>query len=483
MRVYLLNPPFLPNFGRGARWQEIGRAGTLYYPIWLSYAAANISRNHEVRLIDAIARKWDNEKVLDDIILFHPDIIIIDSSFPSLNNDIKVANFIKLNLHHDALVGMVGPPTSQYQERIFNDSIIDFIARYEYDFTLLEVADLMDNSDDRSFLENIKGISYRKNDEIIHNCDRQFSTSEELDQIPFVSKIYKEHLNISDYFLGQSLYPEIQILTGRGCPNNCTFCSWPKTLTGKKYRTRSISSVIEELKWIQKNLNVQEVFFEDDTFSVQNSRVMEFCEEYRKNNLYIVWSCNARVNSLNYKTMLDMKKANCRLLIAGYESGSNEMLDRMKKGITIEESKIFANNAKKAKLMVHGDFVIGLPGENQNTINSTIKLINQVKPEILQVSVASPFPGTEFYEWTNSNNFLETNDPNEYLDQDGHQKSIVSYPNLSADEIDRIVSKILKDYYLSFRYIPIALRQILRKNGFKEAKRIYYSAKMFLKNC
>ena len=474
----MLNPPYLPHFGRGARWQEIGRAGTLYYPIWLSYATAVVEQEHETRLVDAIARNWGREDVIEDVKKFKPDLIVMDSSFPSLNNDINVAELIKQNYDKDVKIILVGPPASQFPEEILRNKGIDIVARWEYDFTLKEVAEVIKEDGD---FKTIKGVSYKENSKIIHNPNREFTSSEDLDKIPFVSKVYKKYLNIKDYFLGQSLYPEIQIFTGRGCPNQCTFCAWPQTLMGRKYRVRSVQNVLDELEWIQGDLNVKEVFFEDDTFTINKKRVLGFCRGYKERGLDIIWSCNARADTLDLETMKEMKKANCRLLIVGYESGSDEILRNIEKGFTVEQIKQFAKNAKKARLLVHGDFIIGLQGETKETIVLTRKLIKETKPEILQVSVASPFPGTEFYEWCKENRCLITDDPNEYLDEQGHQKAIISYPELTNEEMVKEVDKILKGYYLSISYVPVALRQILRRNGLDEMKRLWYSMKMFMK--
>lgn len=474
MKIYFLNPPYFPHFGRGMRWQDTGRGGTLYYPIWLSYATAVAEQEHEVKLVDAPAKNLSRKDVVDDVKRFKPDLIVMDSSFPSMKNDIGVADEIKEE--YDAKIALVGPPASQFPDDILHNGI-DIAARYEYDFTIKEIADRMACSES---LEDVSGISYKANGKVIHNPDREFTSSEELDKIPFVSKVYKKHLNIKDYFLGSSLYPEVQIFTGRGCPYLCTFCAWTQTLMGRKYRTRSIVNVLAELEWIQDNLDVKEVFFEDDTFTINKKRVLDFCKGYREKGLDITWACNARVG-LDYETMKEMKKSNCRLLIVGYESGNDEILKNIKKGSKVEEIRQFARDARKAGLLVHGDFIIGLPGETKETIEETRKLIKEVRPDLLQVSVASPFPGTEFYEWCRENGYLLTDDPNEYLDEQGHQKAIISYPWLSSEEITRAVDAILKDYYMTPGYIPLALNQVFRRHGFEEAKRLWYSARMFMK--
>lgn len=477
MNVYLLNPPYLPYFGRGARWQDTGRGGTLYYPIWLSYATAVVEQEHEARLVDAPARNWSREEVVEDVKKYKPDLIVIDSSFPSLNNDINVAELIKQNYDNDARVVLVGPPASQFSKEILKSDSIDIVARWEYDFMLKEIAEVIEENGD---FKAIKGISYKENGKIIHNPNKEFTSSDDLDKIPFVSKVYKKHLNIKDYFLGQSLYPEVQIFTGRGCPNQCTFCAWPQTLMGRKYRVRSIENVADEFEYIKKELpEVKEIFIEDDTFTLNKKRIREFSEEIKRRDLDITWACNARA-TLDYETMKEMKKAGCRLLIVGYESGSNEILKNIKKGITVEQIKLFAKDARKAGLLAHGDFIIGLPGETKETVEKTKKLIREVRPDILQVSVASPFPGTEFYDWCRKNGYLLTEDPNEYLDEQGHQKAIISYPELTNEEMVKEVDEILKRYYISLSYVPLAMRQVFRRNGFDEFRRLWYSVKMFM---
>lgn len=473
MRVYMLNPPFMPHFGRGMRWQDTGRGGTLYYPIWLSYATGVVEQDHKTRLVDAPAWNWGVTDVVSDAGKFNPDLIVVDSSFPSLNNDILIAETLRESL--DSKIVLVGPPASQLPEKILESKGIDIVAKFEYDFTVKEVADAIQTNDG---LEDVKGISYKEAGKIIHNPNREFTNSEDLDEIPFVSKVYKNHLNIKDYFLGSSLYPEVQIFTGRGCPFLCTFCSWPPTLMGRKYRVRSIPNVLDELEWTNENLNVKEVFFEDDTFTINQKRVLEFCKEYKRTGKKVTWACNARAD-LDYKTMKEMKDANCRLLIVGYESGSDHILRNIKKGITVKQMKRFAENARKAGLLVHGDFIIGLPGETRETIKKTKNLIKELKPDILQVSVATPFPGTAFYEGCKKKGCLITDNPDCYLDEQGHQKSVISYPRLPAEDITRSVDQILKEYYLSVEYIPVALKQILRKNSLQELGRLLRSAIAF----
>ncbi|CAD6490152.1 MAG: Ribosomal protein S12 methylthiotransferase RimO [Candidatus Argoarchaeum ethanivorans] len=476
MKVYLLNPPFVPRYSRNSRWAARCRGGALYYPIWLSYAAGVLENNgHRVRLVDAPAWGWNLENVKEDIKNFSPDLIVGESNFQSLTNDVGVIKKIKTEI--GAVSVLVGPPVSQFPERILNDGV-DIAARFEYDFTIRDIAESIE---DGSGLENIKGISYKKNGGIAHNPDRKFSTSEELDEIPFVSKVYKEHLNIKDYFLGHTLYPMVQIFTGRGCPNQCTFCSWPETLMGRKHRVRNVENVVDEFEYITKELpEVKEIFIEDDTFTIGKNRIKEVCSEIKRRGLDITWSCNARAN-LDYESMKAMKDAGCRLLDVGYESGNDTILKNIKKGITTNDSRKFTEDAKRAGLMILADFIFGMPGETKETAEQTIRFVKEIKPNIVQFSVATPLPGTEFYDYVKENGFLLVDDLDESLDKDGFQKCIVSYPDFTKDDIENYVDRGLKEYYLSPSYIPVAMRNVLRKNGLHELKGMVKSAKVFLK--
>ena len=475
MKIYLLNPPFVTRYSRNSRWAAKCRGGALYYPIWLSYTAGLLEKEgHRVRLVDAPAWDWNLENTKEDTKKFKPDLIVAESNFQSLTNDVKITKAIKNEM--DAASVLVGPPTSQFPERILNGGV-DIVARFEYDFTIRDIARTIEEGNS---LENIKGVSYKENGKIIHNPDRTFSISEELDEIPFVSKVYKEHLNIKDYFLGHTLYPMAQIFTGRGCPNQCTFCSWPKTLMGRKHRVRSVENVVDEFEYIAEELpEIKEIFIEDDTFTINKKMIKEVCSEIKRRRLKITWSCNARA-VLDYGSMKAMKKAGCRLLDVGYESGSDEILKNIKKGITTDDSRKFTKDAKRAGLMILADFIFGMPGETKETAEKTIRFAKEVKPNIVQFAVATPIPGTEFYDYVKENNYLLVNDLEESLDKDGFQKCIVSYPEFTKEDIENYVDRALKEYYLSPSYIPIAMRNVLRRNGLHELKGMMMSAKVFI---
>ena len=448
------------------------------YPKWLAYATGVLETKYsDIKLVDAPAMKLNEEAVINDVTKFNPDLLILESNFSSLKNDIQVAHALKGSASGVTTV-LVGPPASQCADDILKEEGVDIVARFEYDFTLLEIADALDKNMD---FDHIKGISFKKNGDTIQTPNRDFTSSDDLDRMPFVSEVYKKHLNINDYYLSQSLFPQVQIFTGRGCPNRCTFCSWPETLMGRKYRVRSIDNVLDEFEYIINALpEVKEIFLEDDTFTVDKKRIRDFCDEMKERDIKIAWSCNARA-TLDYETMRKMKDAGCRLLIVGYESGSDEMLTAIKKGVSTDQMRKFTRDAKRARLMLHGDFIVGLPGETVETAEKTLKFIKELKPNILQVAVASPIPGTEFYNFVREHNYLLVDGLEESIDENGYQRCIISYPEFTEEKIEAYVKRALKEYYLSLAFVPVATSNILRKNGMHELRGMMTAARAFLR--
>lgn len=476
MRIYLLNPPFVENFVRCGRWQgAAARSGGLDYPKWLAYATGLLEREHSVKLVDAPASKLHTVEILNDVKQFQPELVVVETNFSSLGNDISVTQEIKAAC--GATTVMVGPPTARFREKILGDEGIDILAPYEYDFTLSDVARTLERGQS---LKDVRGISYKEDGKIIHNPIRDYSNSEDLDGLPFVSSVYKRHLNIKDYYLSQTLYPEVQIFTGRGCPFQCTFCSWPENLMGRIYRSRTAENIVDEFEYISQNLpEVKEIFIEDDTFTVNKNLVLDFCRGIKERKLDVTWSCNARA-TLDYSTLREMKSAGCRLLIVGYESGNDEILKTIRKGVDTRQMRAFTKDAKRAKLMIHGDFIIGLPGETKETAEQTLKFIRELKPNILQVAVATPIPGTKFYDWAKENGYLLVDNLEESIDRSGYQKCILSYPDFTRDDIERYVNRALTEYYLSPSFVPVALSNVLRRHGLHELKVMLMSAKVFL---
>jgi len=459
MKILFLNLPYKFDISRASRWPEKTKAGTLYYPYWLAYCVGVCEeKGIETNLIDCITRKHTTEDMLSVISEYNPDYIMAELTTPTCVYDYETINTIKKeNPNVKIIIG--GTHATILPEQVLKEcECIDYIVRQEYDFTVPEIIcteNNRGNSDDKGDMTNIKGISYRVinngEDNIVHNHDR--SPLEDLDELPFVSKVYQKFLDVNDYAYAFAQKPMVQIVSARGCPNKCNFCSYPSTMGGRLFRTRSTKDLADEFEYILNEMpEIKEIFIEDDTFTVNNERVIEFCDEIINRGLTPIWSCNTRVD-LPYDVMNKMAESGCRLLVTGYESGSQKVLDEIKKGITLQQSIDFAKNTKKLKIKVFGCFMIGLKGDDLDTIQETFEFAKNVYPDMCFFQQAVPFPGTEFYEWVKKEGYLITEDYSKWLNDDGYLNCLVNYHYASAEEIEKIRDNLMSKYYFSFTYI------------------------------
>ena len=478
MNILFINPPFKHGFSRGVRGVgESTRGGSIYCPIWLCYAAANVCKDHKIKIIDSIAAKLTTGDVIKESLRFSPDVIVVDSNFSSYKNDIDFSLELKKYIDKEIKIIMVGPPCNVYGVEMAKSGI-DVVIKLEYDLILQEIILKIEKQES---LDKIESIIINDHSKIIETKRTKFSSAEELDNIEFVSKIYRNNLDLKNYFLSSSLFPSIQIITGRGCPNNCSFCSWPVNLTARKYRVRSVDNVLDEFEWISREFrSVKEIVIEDDTFTVDKERVVKFCIEYKNRKLKIPWSCNSRAD-VPLNVLEEMKSAGCRLVITGFESANDSILANIHKGFTKNQYYTYARNVKKSGLLLHADFIIGLPGETQETVIETKKFIKDISPELLQILIPQPIPGTELYDYCIDNDYLSTPKVEEYLDESGYQKSVISYPSLSAEQIQLNANNLLTGYYYKVDYLLPVIRQVFRKNGDLELKRIIKSGLKFNK--
>ncbi|MFH1317510.1 MAG: radical SAM protein, partial [Candidatus Omnitrophota bacterium] len=375
---------------------------------------------------------------------FRPDLLVIYATTPSIYSDIECARIVKEN--SEARVLMVGPHISALGEQTLTDAAgaVDVGCLGEYDYTVCDVIKNFDN------LEKVKGIVYWQDTEIKKIPPRPFI--EDLDQLPFPAW---EHLNLMKYFDGGKLYPYIDVISGRGCPNRCSFCLWPQVMHGFKYRFRSPGNVVDELEYDIKlcpQVLKGEFFFEDDTFTVNKERAILICEEILRRGLKINFSVNARVDTADSEMFKIMKRAGCRELLVGFESGSQQVLNNVNKNITVEQSHEFMQLAKREKLEVHGCFVVGLPGETQESAKEAVDFALSLECDTLQFSGAVPFPGTAFFNQVKEEGWLQTENWVKWLG-DGEQKGIVEYPSISQEAINYYVDLGLRKFYFRPGYM------------------------------
>ena len=457
MKVFFMNPPFKGKYGKFSREQRspaITKSGCFYYPLWLIYAAARVERmeGFEVEFIDAPAKQmeWDECLKLVAEKGAGTKLFVVDSTTPSIYNDVSFAAALK-EKYPDAVVMMVGTHVSTLPEETLDiNEKIDAVARKEYDLIVMEIAQAL--KDGKNWRQT-RGITYRDDKgQFRSNEDMPYIT--DMDDVPFASKFIKEHLDVEDYFIPASLFPERQIFTGRGCPFHCNFCLYPQTMHGHQYRARSPQSVVEEFQYIADHFpNVREVVIEDDTFTADKERVKEVCRMLVEKglNTRLSWMANARV-TLDYDTMVCMKKAGCRLLLPGFESGSQQILNNIRKGTKVEQFKPYVDNARKAGMQVHGCFIVGNKGETRETMQETLRVALSLKLDTVQFYPLMPFPGTEAYDWAVSQGYL-SGKYTDYLQEDGNHNTSLHLDDISAEELVEFCNYCRRKYYMRPWYI------------------------------
>jgi len=443
MKTLFLHPPSFSGYdgGAGARYQMKREVRSFWYPTWLAQPAALVEGS---KLIDAPPHRLGFEDIVPE--LRNRDLVVMHTSTPSFKSDARVAEMIKA-AKPGIKIGMIGAKVAVEPEKsLIGARAVDFVARNEFDFTIKEVAD------DKPWSE-IKGLSYRnESDAIVHNDDRHILDN--MDSLPWVTPVYKRDLTIENYYGGYLKHPYISFYTGRGCKSRCTFCLWPQTVGGHKYRVRSVEDVVAEMKWAKEAFpQVKEFFFDDDTLTDNLPRVEHLSKELGK--LGVTWSCNAKAN-VPRKTLEIMKEGGLRLLLVGYESGNQEILFNIKKGMRVEFARRFTKDCHDLGIVIHGTFILGLPGETRETIQQTLDFAKEMNPHTLQVSLAAPYPGTYLYRQAKENGWLH-NEEVDLLTQEGTQIAPLSYPHLSHTEIFESV----EDFYRKFYFRPSKIASIV----------------------
>ncbi|MGK7932573.1 MAG: hopanoid biosynthesis associated radical SAM protein HpnJ [Microcystaceae cyanobacterium] len=445
-KTLFLSPPSFDGFdgGAGARYQAKREITSFWYPTWLAQPAALVPNS---KLIDAPP----HGQTVPDILQIAKDyeLVIMHTSTPSLLNDVQCAAAIKQQ-NNKVKIGLIGAHVAVLPQKTLEEHpIIDFVCRNEFDYTCKELGE------GKPYTE-IKGLSYRDQfGQIHHTAERELI--HDWDAMPSVLPIYHQFLDINKYFIGYLLHPYISFYTGRGCPAKCSFCLWPQTIGGHQYRAKSpevVGKEMEKAKYLFGD-RVREYMFDDDTFTINRQRAIAISEHLKRLNL--TWSCNARGN-LDYETLKVLKQNGLRLLLVGFESGNQVILDGIRKGVKLEVARQFMQNCRKLGIKVHGTFIIGLPNETEETIEETIRFACEVNPHTIQVSIAAPYPGTELYNQAQENGWF--NHKNLVTDS-GIQVSTLAYPNLSATQIEDGVEKLYRRFYFRPQAIIPIVQEML----------------------
>jgi len=448
MRTLFLQAPSYDGFdgGAGARYQARREVRSFWYPTWLAQPAALVP---DSKLIDAPPHRLSFADIAPYARQY--ELLVLHTSSPSFVSDVKTAEAMR-ELNPDLKIGFIGAKVAvEPKETLEASTAIDFVARNEFDYTIKEVAE-------GRYWSKIAGLSYRKADGIIvHNEDRPIL--EDMDVLRFVTPIYKRDLVVENYFVGYLKHPYISFYTGRGCKSRCTFCLWPQTVGGHRYRVRSVGHVIEELIWAKAAFpQVKEFFFDDDTLTDNLPRVEALAKEIGK--LGLTWSCNAKAN-VPRQTLKVMKDNGLRLLLVGYESGNQQILHNIKKGMRVDVARRFTKDCHELGIVIHGTFILGLPGETKETIEETIRFAKEINPHTIQVSLAAPYPGTFLHNQARENNWLHHEDE-ELVTELGTQIAPLSYPHLNHTEIFDGVEAFYRRFYFRAPKIAAILGEMVR---------------------
>ena len=451
MRTLFLQAPSFDGYdgGAGARYQMKREVKSFWYPTWLAQPAAMIPGS---KLIDAPAHdlSWDDIAHEFDA----RDLVVLHTSTPSFNQDIRTARLIKQR-NPKIIIAFVGAKVMiEDVSSLEACEAIDLVCREEYDFTCVELAEGRP-------LAGIDGITWRSADgTIVRNKDR--AQIEDMDVLPMVSPIYKRDLDTSKYYGGYQRHPYISFYTGRGCKSRCTFCLWPQTISGHRYRHRSVPKVIEEVKYILREMpEVNEIFFDDDTLADAHEFVVELSGELHKlgfgtPGFRVTWGCNAKAN-VPQPVLAAMKAGGCRVLLVGYESGNQQILHNIKKGLRTDVARRFTKDAHALGLTIHGTFILGLPGETLETIEETINYAKEIDPHTIQVSLAAPYPGTFLYKQATENGWFDSS--HDLLTDGGNQIAQLSYPHLHSS----VIFEKVEEFYKRFYFRPSKIWEIVRE--------------------
>ena len=476
MNIFFLNPPFIPGYSRSSRSPAVTKSGTLYYPIWLAYAAGYLEgKGHNVKLVDAVAEGISEDGLAGIVAEFETDLLVCDTSTPSIENDLKVTERLKF-VRPGMFTLLVGTHPSALPDLTLRSSIsLDAVCIGEYEDTIAELAEQLEGPRE---LKEIRGLSFRYDGGIFTNAER--IPSGDLDRLPLLNRVFREHLDYRSYFYSACHYPATVLITSRGCMYSCNFCLYPQVMFGRRVRERSLENIFLELEFIRSEMpEIREIVIEDDTFTCDIKRVREFCEGLISRKLRIRWSCNARAD-LDADTLKIMSKAGCRLMFVGFENASPSILNDMNKSIDSKKYEGFMNNCRRNQILVHGAFIIGHIGETENQVMNTVRLATRLNPDTAQFFPPIPYPGTKLYTRVKEQGFLRTDDFRSWLTPEGYHDSVITQEALSSHRVMHLCRIARRKFYLRPLYILNKILQVIFYPG--ELTRIFKAFKLFYRH-
>ncbi|MBN1552656.1 radical SAM protein [bacterium] len=461
MKVMLINSPWVHDreqYGvkAGARWAHVRpRRKTIPYfpyPFAMAYAASNLMQaGIDTVLLDAVAMEISVSETLNAITQCNPDMIVLETSTPSIESDLHFASMVAKSV--DASIVFSGPHATALPEDVLRSSEGRAVLRGEYDITIVELAQAID---DRSSLANILGISWKSGDAVTHNPNRSLIT--DLDELPYPVRKGLPMERYTDPACKK--FPNVSIISSRGCPYRCIFCLESTVFFHTpSFRRRDPQKVVDEMIHVIDNYNAQEIYFDDSSFTASHQHARAVAQAIIDRRLSIAWSCMADAR-VDFDTLKLMKSSGCTGLKFGVETADEAIMKRINKKLDLNNVRRFAEDCKKLGLYTHGTFMFGLPGETKKSIQKTIDFAFSLDCTTSQFSVATPFPGTAFYEMAKTEGWLVTDDWNAF---DGGQSPVVSYPECSRQDIIEGLERAKKRKILQLITHPVVLSQYLYK--------------------
>ncbi len=428
MKVTFINPP-----QTNSKYKFIGVVAP---PLGIAYMAAILEENDiDVNIIDASALDMTWKSLEEELRSHSPDIVAITALTPTIDQAMKTAQITK-KICPNALVVMGGyHPTFNHQELLETD-FVDIVIMGEGEYTMLEVAKTIKN---KGNLDEVKGIAF----ENVVTPPRPLIT--DLDSLPLPAL----HLLPMDHYKLLNMKTNMAtMITSRGCPMQCSFCA-SAALHGSKLRLRSPEKIVDEMEYLVEKYDVETIAFMDDTFTLRAKRVEEICSEIKKRNLNVFWGCTARVDTLSENLLKQMREAGCIAIFMGVESADQQMLDEVNKQTTISKIKHAFELSKKEKMRTIASVVLGMPGDTKESMGRTIKFVQELKPSYAIFSLATPYPGTRFYQQMMEKNLIKVKDWSKYT----LISPILDTMECSLDELRKIQGRAFRKFYLRPRYI------------------------------
>jgi len=456
VKVLLANPPWQRGnrYGvrAGSRWpftMSIGNGafpGYIPFPFFLAYATSLLKKHGiDAIIVDAIAEGLTDEEFIHRVRGYKPDLILIESATASIDVDLNMAERLKADLSlryaqgqasnevkecdNDVYIALSGTHATVMKESLLKEhEYIDFILYGEYELTLLELTQCLQNGGN---VEEVQGMTFRRDSEIIITPPRPLI--ENLDELPWPARLSLPMYNYNDQFAGMP-YPNVQVMASRGCPFQCIFCVWPQILYGgTKYRTRSPKDVVDEIGWLIDYHGFEAFYFDDDTFNIGKKRILEICDEIKKRGINVPWAVMARADTSDHETLKAMADAGLFAIKFGVESGVQELVDNCGKKLDLSKVREAVEICKQLGIQTHLTFTFGLPGETKETIQKTIDFAIELDSDSAQFSLTTPFPGTKYFDMLDEKGLLCSKN---WADYDGALSAVIQSENLTIEELE-----------------------------------------------